>query len=85
MGTGSVPTGLFFAEEIATSYSYDTHPLVLKVLERLYWLVKYQEKLILFYWVPSNVCIWEMNEIADAATKAGLLRRDNYSHSLWRF
>ena len=31
-----------------------THLLVLKVLERLQWLVQYQEK-ELFYWVPNHV------------------------------
>ena len=34
-----------------------THPLVLYILERLNWLVQYQEKRILFYWIPSHVGI----------------------------
>ena len=51
-----------------------THPLVLYILERLNWLVHYQEKRILFYWIPSHVGI-KGNEKADAAAKAGLSRR----------
>ena len=34
-----------------------THPLVLYILERLHWLVQYQEKRILFHWIPSHVGI----------------------------
>ena len=34
-----------------------THPLVLYILERLNWLVQYQEKRILFYWIPKKVHI----------------------------
>ena len=48
-----------------------THPLVLYILERLNWLVHYQEKRILFYWIPSHVGI-RGNEKANAAAKAGL-------------
>ena len=48
--------------------------LVLGVLERLHWLVQYHDKRILFYWIPSHVGI-RGNEKADAAAKAGLLRR----------
>ena len=51
-----------------------THPLVLYILERLNWLVHYQEKRILFYWIPSHVGI-RGNEKADTAAKAGLSRR----------
>ena len=51
-----------------------THPLVLKVLERLHWLLQYQDERILFYWVPSHVGI-RGNEKTEAAAKAGLLRR----------
>ena len=51
-----------------------THPLVLYRLERLQWLVQYQEKIILFYQIPSHVGI-RRNVKADAAAKAGLLRR----------
>ena len=61
-----------------------THPLVLKVLECLHWLVQYQEKRILFYWIPSHFGI-NGNEKADATAKAGLLTRVKYSNSLWRF
>ena len=59
------------------------HPLVLKVLERLHWLVRYQEKRVLFYWIPSHVGI-RVNEKADAAAKAGLSRRvTNIPIHLW--
>ena len=34
-----------------------THTLVLRVLERLNWLVQYQGNRILFYWIPSHVGI----------------------------
>ena len=51
-----------------------THPFVLKVLECLHWLLQYQDKRILFYWVPSHVGI-RGNEKTDTAAKAGLLRR----------
>ena len=51
-----------------------THPLVLNILERLHWLVQYQEKRILFDWIPSHVGTIG-NEKADTAAKAGLLRR----------
>ena len=46
------------------------HSLDLKVLERLHWLVQYQEKKILLYWIPSHEGI-RGNEKADT----GLLRR----------
>ena len=51
-----------------------THLLVLYILERPNWLVHYQEKIILFYWIPSHVGI-RGNEKADAAAKAGLSGR----------
>ena len=51
-----------------------THPLVFKKLERLHWLVQYQEKRISFYWIPSQIGI-KGNEKADFAARAGLLRR----------
>ena len=51
-----------------------THPFVLYILERLHWLVQYQEKRILFFWISSHVGII-INEKADTAAKAGLLRR----------
>ena len=51
-----------------------THPLVLYILERLNWLVQYQDKRILFYWIPSHVGIIG-NEKADTAGKAGLLKK----------
>ena len=50
-----------------------THPLVPYKLERLNWLVQYQEKRILFYWIPSHVGIID-NKNADTAAKAGLSR-----------
>ena len=49
-----------------------THPLVLYILERLNWLVRYQDKRILFYWIPSHVGIIG-NETAGTAAKTGLL------------
>ena len=60
--------------EMAISARDWSHPLVLYILECLHWLVQYQEKRILFYWIPSYVRI-RGNEKADAAAKAGLLRR----------
>ena len=54
-----------------------THPLVLKILERIHWPVQYQEKRILIYWIPSHIGI-RGNENADSAAKAGLLRRVTY-------
>ena len=33
------------------------HPLVIKRLEYLYWLVQYHKKRLLFYWIPSHVGI----------------------------
>ena len=51
-----------------------THPLVLYILERLIWVVQYQEKRILFYWIPSHVCTIG-NGKADTAAKAGHSRR----------
>ena len=50
------------------------HPLVLKVLEFIHWLIQYQEKRVLFDWIPSHVGI-RGNEKPDVAAKAGLLRR----------
>ena len=50
------------------------HPLVLKVLEHLHWLIQYHEKRILFFVIRSHVGIRD-NEKADAAAKTGLLRR----------
>ena len=49
-----------------------THPLVLYILEHLNWLVQYQDKRILFYWIPSHVGIIG-NEKAGTAAKTGLL------------
>ena len=43
-----------------------SHPLVLYILERLNWLIQYQEKRILFSWIPSHVGIMG-NEKADTA------------------
>ena len=40
----------------------------------LNWLIQYQEKRILFYWIPSHVGIVG-NENADTAARAGLSRR----------
>ena len=50
-----------------------THPLVLKRLERLHWVVQYQEKRISFYWIPSHIGI--RGEKMDSAAKASLLRK----------
>ena len=50
------------------------HPLVLKVLECLHWLVQYQEKRVYINWIPSHVGI-RVYEKADAAAKAGLWRK----------
>ena len=47
--------------------------LVLKVLDCLHWLVQYQEKIILSYWIPSHVGIRD-HEKMDAAAKAGLFK-----------
>ena len=36
----------------------------------------------MIYWIPSHVGIWGHKK-ADAGAKVGLLRRDNYAHTLW--
>ena len=53
------------------------HPLVIKVLERLHWLVQYREKRIAFYWIPSHVGIGDDGN-ADAADKPGLMGRETH-------
>ena len=62
-----------------------THPLVLCILESFNWLVQYQEKRILFYWILSRVGIrgYKKGRHCCQSCTRSFEKSHKCSHSLW--